>query len=160
MVYQKVAIRSDVWRKPPAFGNRNQSAMVRESHQTNHAVLIWLIFVGDNGCPRVSQRRKTENQKCRLVWQRVGDVFGCDRLREAVFMGVAEFSNITKWGGNDKNTTPIIRMFDRYALLCHLNWIKSSWVKPSESLTHWVIQNILLLKNGQMNNYKNFRKYV
>jgi hypothetical protein len=41
-------------------------------------------------------------------------------------MGKAEFSNIAKRGGDDKNTTSISGMPDRYALLRHLIWIKSS----------------------------------
>jgi hypothetical protein len=46
-------------------------------------------------------------------------------------MGMGEFSNIGSGGRDDKNTTLISGMSDRYFVLRFLNWIKSS--KESES---------------------------
>ncbi len=100
--------------------------MVRQSHWTGNAVFVRLVFADYNGGARTAQRRQAENQKCGVVSKRSSDLFGRDRLCQAAIMGKAEFSNIAKRGGDDKNTTSISGMPDRYALLRHLIWIKSS----------------------------------
>ena len=73
----------------------------------------------DDGA-RIKQRRKTENQKRDLVSKRVSDIFSYDWMCEATIMGVSEFSNIGKRGGNDKNAAFIYGNPDRNALLYNL----------------------------------------
>jgi len=103
--------------------------MVGQSDSENDAVFVWNVFAGSDGCRRVVERRQTENQKRGLVSKRVGDIFGCNWRRQAVFMGGKEFSDIEKRDRNDKNTALNLGMSDRNALLCYLKWIKSSLEK-------------------------------
>src|SRR5215216_7664923 len=100
--------------------------MVRQSHQSDDAVFVWLVFVNHAGRRRVVKGRQTENAPSDLVSKGGGNILGCDRLCEAVFMGGAEFSNIAKRGRDDKNTALLFGMSDRNALLRNLIWIKSS----------------------------------
>ena len=78
------------------LGIETREAMVRQSNRADNAVFVRNVFADHDDGARIMQRRKTENQKCDLVSKRGGDVFRCDRLREATIMGVSEFSNITK----------------------------------------------------------------
>ncbi len=108
------------------LGIAHAETMVGQSHQSDNAVFVWHVFADYADGTRIEQGRQTENQKCDLVSQRGGDIFRCDWLRETTIMGVSEFSNIGKRGGNDKNTAFISGNPDRNALLCNLKWTKSS----------------------------------
>lgn len=54
-----------------------------------------------------SKQGKLKMREAILVSKGVGDLFRCHRMRQAVSMGVAEYSNIGSGGRDDKNTTLI-----------------------------------------------------
>ena len=70
--------------------------MVGESDWTGNTVFVRIVFADYNGRKRVGEERQTKNQRSGVVSKRSGDLFGCDRLREATNMGETEFSNIAK----------------------------------------------------------------
>ncbi len=70
--------------------------MVGESDWTGNTLFDGVVFAHYNGRKRVGKKRQTKNQKCGVVSQRSGDLFGRNRLREAANMGETEFSNIGK----------------------------------------------------------------
>ena len=100
--------------------------MVGQSDSANDALFDGNVFARGDSRRGALEGRKTKNEASRLVSKEGCDVFGCDRLREAANMGVAEFSNIGSGGRDDKNTALISGMFDGYFVLRFLNWIKSS----------------------------------
>src|SRR5215204_6093299 len=98
--------------------------MVGQSDSANDALFDGNVFADHDGCSGVVEAGQTKNAASRLVSKADRDVFRCDRLRKAATMGMAEFTNIGCADRDDKNTTLISAMFDRYFMLCFLNWIK------------------------------------
>ncbi len=70
------------------LGIAHPKAMVRQSYQSDNTVFDGDVFADYDDGTRIKRERKTENQKCDLVSQRVSDIFGCDRMCETANMGV------------------------------------------------------------------------